>query len=263
MTGRRDILDEHTALGPSLVKSLAIHGSLMLAAAGYSWLEGRHVERFGDPDSLAGGSTLITPVSKIPLPQRSGIVNPVANDTQSQAPAPPKPETVKTMRERADALELETLRKAEEKRKRDQRQSKSAYKPPEQRPNQVTSSTGAAAVSPMYGAQSAGGGVGIAEGNPFGNRFGYYASLIRQKVAENWRTGDLDPRIRTAPPVIVTFTVARDGRASDVRLIQGSGIPPLDYSCQRAVLDASPFPPLPAQYERNSATIEFWFQLKR
>lgn len=263
MTEHRDILDERTGMKQPFVKSMIVHSSLVVIATGYSWLHGRDVEQFGDPDSLAGGSTMITPVAKIPLPQRSGIVNPVANDTESQAPAPPpepkpvKPESTKVMRERADVLELEMLRRAEEKRRRDQR-----YKA-EQRPNQVNSSTGAAAVTPMYGSQSAGGGVGVAPGNPFGNRFGYYATLIRQKVAENWKTAELDARLRTAPPVIVTFTIARDGSVSDVRLLQRSGTPTLDYSCQRAVMDAAPFPPLPAQYERNSATIEFWFQLNR
>jgi len=261
MTEHRDILDERTGMKSPFLKSVLVHSSLIVVAAGYSWLQGRHVEQFGDPDSLAGGSTMITPVNKIPLPQRSGAVNPVANDTESQAPAPPKPESTKAMRERADALELELLRKAEEKRKRESK--KSTYKPPEQRPNQVTSSTGPAAITPMYGSPSAGGNVGVAPGNPFGNRFGYYATLVRQKVAESWQTGGLDPRFKTAPPVIVTFAIARDGSVSDVRLLQRSGNPTLDYSCQRAVLEAAPFPPLPAQYERNSATIEFWFQLNR
>ena len=34
-------------------------------------------------------------------------------------------------------------------------------------------------------------------------------------------------------------------------------------AAQRAITEASPFEPLPAGYDGSSATIEFWFQLKR
>jgi protein TonB len=73
----------------------------------------------------------------------------------------------------------------------------------------------------------------------------------------------VDARIQTAPPVIVTFTIRRNGSTANVRVVQRSGNTLLDDSAQRAIYDASPFPPLPAGYERDDATIEFWFQLKR
>jgi periplasmic protein TonB len=107
------------------------------------------------------------------------------------------------------------------------------------------------------------GGVGVGQGSPFGNRFGNYVMILRQRVAEKWHTADVDPRIHTLPPAIVTFDLLRDGSVRNVRLAQGSGNPAVDYSAQRAIYDASPFPPLPATYERNDATIEFWFELRR
>jgi len=55
----------------------------------------------------------------------------------------------------------------------------------------------------------------------------------------------------------------RDGSVRNVHVIQTSGNQTLDYSAQRAIYDASPFPALPAGYERNDATIEFWFELRR
>jgi len=82
-------------------------------------------------------------------------------------------------------------------------------------------------------------------------------------VAEKWHTGDVDPRIKTAPPVIVTFDLQRDGSVRNVRVAQSSGNSVLDYSAQRAIYDASPLPALPSGYERNDATIEFWFELRR
>ena len=68
---------------------------------------------------------------------------------------------------------------------------------------------------------------------------------------------------RPGQVTIVTFSIYRDGRAGDVRIVQSSGNPMVDISAQRAVLDASPFPPLPQGFERSSANIEFQFQLKR
>ena len=44
---------------------------------------------------------------------------------------------------------------------------------------------------------------------------------------------------------------------------QRSGILTLDNSAQRAILNAAPFPPLPAGFDRDAAQIEFRFQLKR
>ena len=37
----------------------------------------------------------------------------------------------------------------------------------------------------------------------------------------------------------------------------------LDYSAQRAILDAAPFQALPPQFQRSEAEIEFWFELRR
>jgi protein TonB len=124
------------------------------------------------------------------------------------------------------------------------------------------SSTGRALSSPLVG-QTGASGVQMGRGGAFGSRFGYYESLLEQKVGSRWRTNDVDPRLQTAPTVIVTFVIHRDGSASDVRTEQSSGNSALDYAAQRAVYEAAPFPPLPAGYERNEAKIEFWFQLIR
>jgi protein TonB len=186
----------------------------------------------------------------------------VANDTESQVPPPPKPEPKPQQKEPdADAIELQNLRKKDELRRKQAQQSR--YTPPQaQRPNQVYSSAGAAISSPLYGATGSG-GVGLGSGNPFGSRFGYYAALVKERVAQRWQTAGVDPRLQTAPPVIVTFDIRRDGSVANIRILQRSGNPQLDYSCQRAILDAAPFPALPAGFERNSANIEFWFQLQR
>jgi TonB family protein len=73
----------------------------------------------------------------------------------------------------------------------------------------------------------------------------------------------VDARIQTAPIVIATFDLMRDGSVKNLQLLQRSGISSLDSSVQRAILDASPFPPIPPGFDRDSAKVEFQFELKR
>ena len=129
-------------------------------------------------------------------------------------------------------------------------------------PTSFTALEGQALVSPLVG-QTGAGGIGVGPGTPFGNRFGYYVDLLRQKVAQKWQTADVDPRLQNAPPVVVTFTILRNGSVKDIRVAQRSGNFALDASAQRAISDAAPFPPLPQGFDKNEAPIEFWFRLKR
>ena len=106
------------------------------------------------------------------------------------------------------------------------------------------------------------GGVGVGPNNALGTRFGAYADLIAQRVTEKWQTGGL-AGVRTAPVVIITFDILRDGSVRNVQVAQHSGNSTLDYSAQRAVIDAAPFPPLPPGFDRNEANVELRFQLQR
>jgi len=74
---------------------------------------------------------------------------------------------------------------------------------------------------------------------------------------------EVDASLRTAPVVIATFDLMRDGSTRNVKILQRSGNLSLDNSVQRAILDASPFPPIPAGFEHDFARVEFWFELKR
>jgi TonB family protein len=85
---------------------------------------------------------------------------------------------------------------------------------------------------------------------------------VQEIVAQNWRTGDIDPRIRNAPVVIATFRLMRDGSVRDLQVLQASGISALDFSVRRAIMDAR-IPPIPQGFDKDYATVEFWFELKR
>jgi len=104
--------------------------------------------------------------------------------------------------------------------------------------------------------------VGVGTNSVLGNRFGAYADLVAQRVTEKWQTSGL-LGLHIAPEVIVTFDILRDGSIRNVQIAQRSGNSNLDYSAQRAVLDAAPFPPLPPGYEGNAANVELHFQLQR
>jgi protein TonB len=200
-------------------------------------------------------------VKSVPLPGRAGLRNPLANDTESAVPqAPPRPKPAAKAPE-PDPKAV-ALRSRNPQKKAETAAETRFRVPGSERPNQLSSSTGQALTSPMLGITGSG-GIGIGTSSPFGNRFGYYVDLLRQRVAEKWRTSDVDPRIQTAPPVVLTFTIRRDGSVTNVRIVQRSGNTVLDTSAQRAILDAAPLPPLPAGFERDDATIEFWFQLRR
>lgn len=258
-----DILDQADSLNKPLLGSVFLHaavfGTLLLWGVA---LSGRH-ETWGDANSGGPGSIAISVVDKIPLPSRSGLVNPLANNTESAVPTPPPAAKPKKLAppEEPDAIPLKSRTHPKPSELNRSAANTWRAKQPD-RPNQLYSTTGPALVSPMIG-QTGSGGVGIGQGSPFGNRFGNYVMILRQRVAEKWRTGDVDPRIHTLPAAIVTFDLMRDGSVRNVHVIQTSGNQTLDYSAQRAIYDASPFPALPAGYERNDATIEFWFELRR
>lgn len=260
MPTHSDILDEREPLRHSLLGSIGLHAGIVALTAVYYWTgSASRVERWGDPMSLGGGAVGITPVDKIPLQARQGRVNPVANDTESQVPSPPKPQPKKAQTPDPDAIALKTKNA---KKAAKERQSPQRYTPlKDPKPNQVYSSTGQAVTSPMFSQAPGGGGVGSGSRSPFGDRFAWYEQLLRDTVARNWRSQELDASIRNK--VAVTFDILRDGTIRNIRVTTPSGNFALDQSAQRAILMSNPLRPLPREFERDAATIEFWFALQQ
>ncbi|HUP04460.1 MAG TPA: TonB family protein [Bryobacteraceae bacterium] len=268
MSARGDILDRPEPLAGSFWASVTLHVSVFAAIILSAWYQAHHPhETWGDLHGGGLGSVSVTPVARIPLPSESGPVNPVANDTKSLAPTPP-PKPKAQPKPKVKAPEPDALPLIERKTPRRPAQpswEKNTYREQQRdQPNQVYSQSGQRMVSPMIG-MSGSGGVSMGDNSPFGNQFGQYAELIRNKVGSNWKTGDLPVNLRTAPPVVVTFTITRDGSvpSRSVRITQSSGNQAVDFSAERAVLESSPFPPLPLGYSRDSADIEFHFELRR
>jgi protein TonB len=258
-----DILGRRDSLRKPVLGSAVLHGVVFGTLLVWEVATNGNRVMWGDANSGGPGSVAINVVSKIPLPSRSGIVNPLANDTQSSVLTPPPAAKAqhRAPPEEPDAIPIKS--RAQPKQAQVDKSVQNTWRAKQQdRPNQLYSQSGPALVSNMIG-QTGAGGVGVGLGSPFGNRFGNYVTILRQRVAEKWQTGEVDARIKSAPRVIATFDLMRDGSVRNVRIEQGSGNAVLDYSAQRAIYDASPFPPLPAGFERNDAVIEFWFELRR
>jgi protein TonB len=263
MDGHREILDERESLRRPFLQSLTLHAGTvgLIVLLGLSRLAKR--EPWGSPDSMGGGAVGVTSVKSLPFLDRSGPTNRLAGQSESQVPQPvskPEPKSKAAQKESEAAIALKS--------KNARKSTRDTFRNPRANPepladNQLTSRTAPAAASPLFAPAPGAGNVGVGSGAPFGNIFGAYAILVRDRVAQKWRTDQLDPRIRTLPTAIITFEIQRDGQVRNVRVAQSSGNPILDYSAQRAVTEAAPFDPLPAAYSGSSATIEFWFTLKR
>ncbi len=258
------ILEPPERMGRWLAGSFAFHGLLVVAVLGVNWVQDHNRILLGDPNGGRFGAVTVNPVKSIPLPSRDGVKNPVATDTESAVPTPvskPKPTPkVKLPDPKAIAIPSRNAKMKPPK------PSEAASQPNKWRlqqkdlPNQVYSTAGTRANTPDF-ALAGGGGVGIGSNSPFGSQFGAYADILRDRVAQYWKTADI--RSGSNPVVGVTFVLHRDGSATGVRITQKSGNSALDISAQRAVMDASPFPQMPPQFPKSEAEIEFLFQLKR
>ena len=86
--------------------------------------------------------------------------------------------------------------------------------------------------------------------------FTYYLRQIQQKVSERWRAPTSGG---TSQRSVVLFEILRDGRIKDPIVEQTSGDSLFDQSALRAIMEASPFPPLPQDFKASSLRVHFGF----
>ncbi len=247
-------LEQGEGVGRAVVVSAVCHA--VLFSGGILWSAFHMPISLGNPDGRIGGAVPVTPVLGVPLTgSPSRVENPVANPVQHDVPAaivkkPPPPEPPPE-----DAVEIEKQRKRVYAQRFSTRKKEAA-------PNQVPSSTGARANSPIFsGQKNSGTGVGFGRGSPFGSRFGWYADALQRRIAEEWRKTLGQVSGRSARPTVVSFRISRNGRIDNVRVAQTSANRSMDYSSCRAVLNSNPARPLPPALSRSSITVEIWFRL--
>lgn len=91
-------------------------------------------------------------------------------------------------------------------------------------------------------------------------RFAYYLAALRNKIGSHWVPPQgLDPR---GQPVraVVYFRISRDGRVTLAQVESSSGFVFFDQTAIRALLSATPLPPLPAGYTDNYLGVHFGFE---
>jgi TonB family protein len=245
--------------GKAFAGSVITHG-VVIGLIATTGLFNLAKNNFGERKS-SSGSVGVQMVKTIPIPQNEGPVNALANDTKSivpQAPAPVKlQKQVKAEPEKAIALPD----KVQKKKLSAQEQMAAYYKPPvEYKSNQVFSHTPQAASSDMFGMKGAA-GIDVGPASVLGERCGAYVDLMTDRISQHWNRASV-----TASPSQksrISFKIAQNGAVSNVLVAQPSGNYLLDTSAQRAVIDANPLPPLPAQCQRSEVTVDLWFQLKQ
>jgi len=258
-----DILDQRDSLGKPLTGSLLFHGGLLALILVAPHLLPQQI-RLGDPTHNSG-SIGVSVVKTIPIPQREGPINRVANDTQSVVPQKPEPkvEPKPAVKEKApppDAIKLPS--KVKDKPKKIERASTSnPFKPDiPYKPNQLFSDTPQAMKAPEFGIQGTN-GIGVGPANPFGDQYGWYAQQIFDRVGQKWNRADVTSRLHAR--AVVRFTLLRNGTIQNLKLMQPSGSYTLDTSAQRAVLDAAPLPAFPRGFNYNAIDVDLTFELQQ
>ena len=259
MQVRIQTMPQSDALGKYFAGSVGLHAAIigavvlsgMLKLTGNNW----------GADHASSGSVGVTMVTSIPIPHKDAPENLLANDSQSNVPQAPAPlkaaPQVKAPDPKAIPIPDKILHKISPKV-----ESHTVYRPSaaQYNANQVYSQTPQAASSKQYATQGAN-GIDVGQATVLGFKYGAYVALMRSRIGEKWNTADV--RALPSQRAGITFTIARDGSVSNVKISTPSGSFDLDASAQRAVLDANPLPALPPDVPKNEATVELWFQLKQ
>lgn len=262
MAASADIYFEHDRWVRALAWSAGFHVGVTALALIYSAF---FYHTSGATWGSGGGGDAIgaTLVSSVPLPVNPAQAqNVLANESKGVTQSQPKIE------EKApDAIDLQGKNaKIKPKKKQETITKEKSQAQPEPETNQVAFGEGGP-VSGPYGAFSAAGakgGFGITgSGGDFGTKYAWYVRVIQQKVSDNWLRYEVDPGIKSAQRVYITFDVARDGHPGNVQVEQSSGVPSLDISAVRALQRIDTFGPLPADYAGNKISVEYWFDYKK
>lgn len=96
----------------------------------------------------------------------------------------------------------------------------------------------------------------------FAGQYPWYVRMVQGRIRQKWIDSEVDPHLQSATRVCLTFDISRSGKPSNIRIAQSSGVPLFDESALRAVIRVSSFGPLPHGYERDKASVLFWFDYK-
>ena len=85
-----------------------------------------------------------------------------------------------------------------------------------------------------------------------------YLITMRRLIQANWNA-----RQGVDGSVVVKFVIQRDGRLTDIKVEERTGLPALDLTAERAIVMTRQLPPLPAQFPDRSLTVHLRFNYRR
>lgn len=244
-----------------MAKSFGLHLLIAGAIVAYTYFSGMfHGAEWGDnkaPGAIQ--ATLVSSAPAIPLPQDQPPT-PNVLATEQPSPAPPKPQPKpEPVAPPPDAVPIPVKHPPPPKvEKKPQPQAPKHSQPTpldhraqygEAAPTQVARST-VNNPGPQTPVNVTGGGEGF--------NYPYYVGIIQRKVQQAWYLYEA-AGTQMGAQCNVTFTIARDGTPSNIRISKSSGSTTLDTSAMRAVQRIESFGPLPPGYNKSSVSVEYTF----
>jgi TonB family protein len=98
-----------------------------------------------------------------------------------------------------------------------------------------------------------------------GYDFSSYMRELTNRVRYNWYALIPDVAVRGEKgKVVVIFTIIRNGKVQDLRLVASSNVQPLDRAATGAIQVSDPFSPLPSDFkgERIILQLTFLYNIK-
>lgn len=258
----RDIVEiQREPFGPPAAGSVLLHVAGVGVLALLVFINGRfRGNQWGvqGPNS-AIQATLVDSSPSVPLPSITPPTpNVLATEQPSPSPAPPQKATIPV--QEPDAIPIPSRQPKLREAKKVQPESPKHAQPLNQ---ENRANYGEAAATQlqhsMANAPAKTNTPVTVTGGDFASRFPWYVNMITRTVQQVWYEQEIDPHTPVNSVAYVTFTIARDGSVSNIRLSTASSSPTLNTSGVRAVQRVSRFPALPDQYTGSSVSVEYTF----
>lgn len=251
---------EREQIGRPMRLSIVFHVGVLVALAAVIYLSRYfHGAEWGNnAPQGAIQATLVASAPSIPLPQITPPnKNVLATETPSKAPAIPQQKT--------EAVPLPTAvpikAKPRPKKKEEHQKVPQRVKPKkvEHRANYGERQSANMPHAPQTPQKPVNIVTPQNSGGSFASMYGWYVTLIQQKVSNNWFVQEVDPSTAPGTKVTVTFEISSGGAVSDVRISQASGSPTLNSSGLRAIERVGSFPALPQGYHGSYINVGYTF----
>jgi TonB family protein len=164
--------------------------------------------------------------------------------SQSQAPAPAPDPSAQLQPEKTPNKPTDQVVKIPKTKRTE---------PPRPKHDTSESTTGPAAV----GSAGLSAEVGVDDAN---FEFSYYLIALRNRIGQNWTASAGVSPNGTPARAVIYFQIGRDGKVTDAKVEESSGVTFFDQSALRAVLVSDPVPPLPLGYSNPTLGVHFAFE---